>query len=137
MKTLLKTSAGSWGYLALALACLIQWNGSDPWMRVDWFAGLYFACRFVGSLHSIASSLCAFRSRPVRNEWWALDSDPEGPKWVMVLMALDLLVFLDYGHWHFHPLAFTSPSADNRLVTLCCGDILANLDRCVSGSIFQ
>ena len=34
MKTLWKTVACSWGYLALALACLIQWNGSDPWIRV-------------------------------------------------------------------------------------------------------
>lgn len=109
MKTLLKTVAGSWGYLALALACLIQWNKSDPWIRVDWFTGLYFACRFVGSLHSIASSLGAFRSKPMRNEWWALDSDPEGPKWVMVLMALDLLVFLDYGHWRFTPWLLQLP----------------------------
>jgi protein-S-isoprenylcysteine O-methyltransferase Ste14 len=39
----------------------------------------------------------------VRQEWWALNSDPEGPQWVIVLMALDLIVFLDYGHWRFTP----------------------------------
>jgi protein-S-isoprenylcysteine O-methyltransferase Ste14 len=36
-------------------------------------------------------------------EWWALDSDPAGPKWVMFLMAADLVVFLDYGHWQLVP----------------------------------
>ena len=98
-----KTLIGSLGYLAIAVGCLVQWNGRHAWMRLDWFAGGYFTLRILGSLHSIASSLGAFRSRPVRQEWWALNSDPEGPQWVMVLMALDLVVFLDYGHWRFTP----------------------------------
>jgi protein-S-isoprenylcysteine O-methyltransferase Ste14 len=103
MKILWKTLVLSLGYLAVALACLIQWKGSNPWIRVDWFAGGYFAFRLAGSLHSIFSSRPAFRSGSLRQEWWALDSDPAGPKWVMVLMALDLVVFLDYGHWQFTP----------------------------------
>jgi protein-S-isoprenylcysteine O-methyltransferase Ste14 len=102
-KILWKTVAGSLGYLAVAIACLVQWRGSQLWTRLDWFAGSYFALRFIGSLHSIVSSLDAFRSRPLRREWWALDSDPEGPQWVMLLMALDLVVFLDYGHWRLTP----------------------------------
>jgi protein-S-isoprenylcysteine O-methyltransferase Ste14 len=101
-----KTLACSLAYLAVAVACLVQWNAPKPWLRVDWFAGSYFVLRFAGSLHSIVSSLGAFRSRPLRQEWWALNSDPSGPRWVMVLMALDLLVFLDYGHWQLGaPLA--------------------------------
>lgn len=104
MKEILwKTLTGSVAYLAVAIGCLVQWSGSQPLLRVDWFAGAYFALRLAGSVHSIASSLSALRSRPVRQEWWALNSDPEGPRWVMVLMALDLLVFLDYGHWRFTP----------------------------------
>jgi len=102
-KTLWKTLAGSLGYLAVAIACLVQWTGSRPWTRVDWFAGGYFALRLIGSLHSIISSLDAFRSKPLRQEWWALNSDPEGPRWVMLLMAFDLVVFLDYGHWQLTP----------------------------------
>lgn len=94
-----KTLVCSLAYLAIAVACLIQWNSPHPWTRVDWFAGSYFALRLVGSLHSMVSSVGAFRSRPLRQEWWALNSDPAGPQWVMVLMALDLVVFLDYGHW--------------------------------------
>jgi protein-S-isoprenylcysteine O-methyltransferase Ste14 len=103
IKMLAKTFAGSWAYLLIAIACLVQWHGPHPWIRFDWFSGSYFACRFLGSLHSIVSSMGAFRSKPLRREWWALDSDPEGPRWVMVLMALDLLVFLDYGHWRLTP----------------------------------
>jgi protein-S-isoprenylcysteine O-methyltransferase len=91
------------GYLLLALACLVQWRGPLLWERLDWFAGSYFALRFVGSLHSILSSLGVFHSKPLREEWWALNSDPTGPHWVMLLMAFDLTVFLDYGHWQLTP----------------------------------
>ena len=98
-----KTLACSLAYLGVALACLIQWTSPHPWARVDWFAGSYFALRFAGSLHSMVSSLDAFHSSRLREEWWALDSDPAGPQWVMVLMALDLVVFLDYGHWRLTP----------------------------------
>jgi len=102
-QTFWKTLAYSVGYLAIALACLIQWRGTDHWQRVDWFAGSYLALRLVGSLHSVVSSLSVFRSGPVRREWWAISSDPGGHHWVMVLMALDLIVFVDYGHWRLTP----------------------------------
>jgi protein-S-isoprenylcysteine O-methyltransferase Ste14 len=98
-----KTLACSLAYLLVAAACMVQWNGADHWPRVDFFAGSYFALRLIGSLHSIASSLGALRSQPLREEWWASNSDVAGSQWVMVLMAFDLLVFLDYGHWHLGP----------------------------------
>jgi protein-S-isoprenylcysteine O-methyltransferase Ste14 len=98
-----KTLVFSLGYLGVAVACLVQWNAPYPWARLDWFAGTYFALRLAGSLHSIISSLGVFRSGSLRQEWWALHSHHAGPKWVMVLMALDLLVFLDYGHWRLTP----------------------------------
>jgi protein-S-isoprenylcysteine O-methyltransferase len=91
------------GYLALALACLIQWNGTTAWARVDVFAGTYLALRIAGAIHSILSSYGVFRSEAKMQEWWALSSDPNGPKVVALLMALDLLAFLDYGHWLLVP----------------------------------
>lgn len=103
MKAFWQTLLASVGYLALALLCLIQWRSAHPFARVDWFAGGYFVLRLAGSLHSVLSSVGAFRSKPIREEWWALDSDPQGPRWVMLLMALDLAVFLDYGHWRIIP----------------------------------
>lgn len=101
--TLRKTLICSVGYLGLAVACLVQWNASEMWTRIDWFAATYFALRLAGSLHSIFSSVGVFRSSALRQEWWALNSDPAGPQWVMALMALDLVVFLDYGHWQLTP----------------------------------
>jgi protein-S-isoprenylcysteine O-methyltransferase Ste14 len=98
-----KTLVCSLAYLGVAVACLIQWNASNLWARIDWFAGIYFALRLPGALHSIISSVDVFRSGTVRQEWWALNSDPAGPQWVMVLMVLDLVVFLDYGHWRLTP----------------------------------
>ncbi len=97
-----KTLSGSLAYLGVALACLVQWNQSNPWLRLDWYAAGYFALRLVGSLHSITSSLGVFRSRSLRREWWASNSRM-GPQWVMLLMTLDLVVFLDYGHWRLVP----------------------------------
>ena len=35
---------------------------------------------------------------------WGLVSVPTGPFFVMVLLRLDLVVFLDYSHWRFIPL---------------------------------
>jgi protein-S-isoprenylcysteine O-methyltransferase Ste14 len=93
----------SLGYLALALGCLIRWGTPYPWLRVDLFSGGYLMLRFLGSVHSLVSSREVFLSKPVMQEWWALNSDPAGPQWVMFLMALDLVVFLDYGHWRLTP----------------------------------
>jgi protein-S-isoprenylcysteine O-methyltransferase Ste14 len=90
----------SLGYLALALACLVLPGTPHPWIRLDYFSGGYLALRFLGSIHSLVSSREVFHSKPVMREWWVLDSDPAGPKWVMFLMVADLAVFLDYGHWH-------------------------------------
>lgn len=98
-----KTLAWSLSYLGLALACLVQWNAPNPWVRIDWFTGSYFVLRLGGSLHSIVSSLGVFRSATLRREWWGLNSDRGETRWVMLLMALDLVVFLDYGHWRITP----------------------------------
>lgn len=98
-KTFWITLAFSLGYLVLALGCLVQPGAPHPWLRVDYFAGGYLALRFLGSIHSLISSRGVFHSKPTMREWWALDSDPAGPKWVMFLMVADLTVFLDYGHW--------------------------------------
>lgn len=95
------TVSFSLGYLALALLCLLRWRSANPWLRVDQFSLGYLCLRALGSIHSLISSRHVFRSSTVKQEWWALNSDPSGPLWVMVLMAADLLVFIDYGHGPF------------------------------------
>src|ERR1700756_3732747 len=86
-KTFWITLAFSLGYLVLALGCLVLPGTPHPWLRVDYFAGGYLALRFLGSIHSLISSREVFHSKPTMREWWALDSDPPGPKWGMFLMA--------------------------------------------------
>lgn len=90
-------------YLALALACLVQWGAPDLWSRVDVFSGGYLLLRLIGSIHSIVFNRQVFGSEETRREWWAMTSDPGGIKWVVLLMAADLAVFLDYGHWRLTP----------------------------------
>lgn len=94
------TAALSLAYLLLALACLIQWGTARPWTRVDLFSGVYLGLRLLGALYSLASSRRAFRSRPLRREWWGETSVAATERWVILLMFGDLMVFLDYGHWH-------------------------------------
>ncbi len=94
-----KTLAASLGYLVLALLCLMRWGTPHPWARVDFFAGGYLCIKLLNVSHSVWSSRGVFRSKSVMREWWALDSDPKGPKWISLLMILDLTIFLDYGHW--------------------------------------
>jgi protein-S-isoprenylcysteine O-methyltransferase Ste14 len=102
-KTLWTTLIPSLLYLALALACLIEWHARNPWSRVDLFSGGYLAIRLLGSIHSVVSSREAFRTSQVRQAWWGIDSSPGWTRWVKLLMASDLLVFLDYGHWRLTP----------------------------------
>ncbi len=104
----MKTSFGttltcSLGYLLLVLACLAHWRHLQPSLQLDYFSGGYLVLRLLGSIYSLASSRTVFRSSPVKQQWWALDSDPTGPRWVMLLMALDLVVFVDYAHWRVTP----------------------------------
>jgi protein-S-isoprenylcysteine O-methyltransferase Ste14 len=98
-----KTLVSSLGYLILALLCLIQWKTPHPWARVDIFSGAYLGLKLLNALHSVWSSRSVFRSKSVMREWWALDSDPKGPKWIALLMLADLTIFLDYGHWRLVP----------------------------------
>lgn len=102
-KAFWKTTIPSLLYLAMALACLIRWGASDPWSRVDVFSGGYLLLRLVGSVHSIFFNRRVFSSEETRREWWATASDPGWIKWVVLLMAADLIVFLDYGHWRLTP----------------------------------
>lgn len=100
----LTTCSYSLGYLLLAGVCLIRWGSPDPWSRFDLFSGGYLLLRTLGSVHSIAAGRKVFRSRQVMQEWWATNSDPGGIQRVMILMALDLAVLLDYAHWHLWAL---------------------------------
>lgn len=101
--TFWKTVAWSLTYLLVAFACLVRWGNPHLWLGLDYFSGGYLALRLLSSIYSLSSSRRVFHSHLVMKQWWALDSDPKGPHWVMLLMLFDLLVFVDYGHWHIIP----------------------------------
>ena len=96
----LTTCAYSVGYLLLAALCLGRWGTPGHWPRFDLYSGGYLLLRTLGSIHSLVASRRVFRSRQVLQEWWATNSDPGGIQRVVILMALDLAVLLDYAHWH-------------------------------------
>lgn len=98
------TSILSFVYLLAAFACLIQWGSSRPWVRVDLFSGGYLGLRVLGAVYSLISARLVFRSKQLRREWWGQTSNPAVVRWVILLMIGDLLVFLDYGHWHTSPV---------------------------------
>ena len=102
-KRFFATIAGSLGYLFLALLCLIQWSGPGVWGRVDFFAGGYLGLRFLSAIYSLFSSHAAFQSNVRLKRWWGQDSDSRWTSRVKLLMAADLTVFLDYGHWRLTP----------------------------------
>jgi len=95
----LTTCSYALGYLLLAGACLIRWGTPDPWSRFDLFSGGYLLLRSLASVYSMAAGRRVFQSRQVMQEWWATNSDPGGIQRVVILMAMDLAVFLDYAHW--------------------------------------
>lgn len=98
------TVTSSLAYLVLALLCLVDWRSQERWRHVDLFSGLYLGLRLLGAVHSIVVSRGAFRSKEVMREWWGLGSDPKAIRRVVTLMLADLVVFVDYSHWHTLPL---------------------------------
>lgn len=98
------TAALSSLYLAVALACLIRWGTTKPWTGVDFFSGCYLGLRAAGAIHSLSSARLALRSDSTRREWWGLTTNPYLEVAALLLMACELLVFLDYGHWHILPI---------------------------------
>lgn len=91
------------GYTVVALLLLRQWGQPDPWSRVDVFSvsGLLFNA-LLG-----AQQLRTVRRLPpsqeVRNEAFGYTFDPAMARWVSVLGLGELLIYLDYGHWHIAP----------------------------------
>ncbi len=97
------TAVPSLLYLAVAFACLVQWDVNKLWSRIDAFSGCYLGLRLMGILHSLAFGRGAFRSKQLRREWWGTTAFPGEIKYVVLLMLGDLTVFFDYGHWHLVP----------------------------------
>ncbi len=88
------------GYVALALACLRQWGTSTPWARVDVFSGTFLGLMILTIPYELYIGRATLRSREVFREASGMTYDTRTLAVGALLSAGDLLVFLDYGHWH-------------------------------------
>jgi len=98
------------GYLAVALACLIQWGKPSLWVRVDLFSGGYLLMRALPVLRSVLNPPGVRLSSECQRERWGSTAAPGWVSWALALSLADLAVYVDYGHWHLVP-SLERPSA--------------------------
>jgi len=93
------------GYVGLALACLYQRGTPVPWSHVDAFSGGFLALMAVAIPVDLAAGLgrAVLRSPQILREASGMTYDPATLVLLGFLGAGDMLVFLDYGHWHLVP----------------------------------
>jgi protein-S-isoprenylcysteine O-methyltransferase Ste14 len=97
--TLLLTLA----YFALALVCLRQWGTPQPWARVDVFSGGFLGLMIFAMILEFRFGLPTLRSPAALRDAVGMAYDTATLVLLPLLSAGDLLVFLDYGHWHLTP----------------------------------
>ena len=88
----------------IALLCLRQWGSATPWRDLDFFSGGFFVLTAIRLLYEIRFNRGIFDSREALREASGLSYDAATVRWGNVLAVADLLVFLDYGHWHLSPV---------------------------------
>jgi protein-S-isoprenylcysteine O-methyltransferase Ste14 len=87
-------------YLVVALLCLRHWKSGSPWSDLDYFSGGFFVITTSLLLAEISLKKRLFRSREALREASGLNYDRAMIRWAALLSIIDLLVFLDYAHWH-------------------------------------
>src|SRR5207253_3151477 len=98
-------------YNAATLACLFQWGSPAMWSRVNLFTGGFLVINALWILELNRFSQKTLISTEVRREFTGVEYDPlvkERTKLLATLLpvamnASEILIFLDYGHWHLLP----------------------------------
>ena len=90
-------------FAALMLVCLIQWNSSDPFARIDIFSGGYIVLSAFWVAASMSFISAAAGSKELSNELSGMTFDPLLLRAITILSVGELAVFLDYGHFHLWP----------------------------------
>lgn len=89
-------------YLALGVLCLWQWGEPRAWSRIDFFTGIALVLSvLMGAEHLSFSRSIADE---IKSEAFGTSYDPGMAGFVTTLGVLELIVFLDYGHWHLAPV---------------------------------
>ncbi len=87
-----------------ALACLRQWGTPHPWSRLDVFSGGFIVVSTLAViLVSFGFNRAVFRSMSILREAAGLNYDPRLVVGSSFLAALDMTLYLDYGHWRLVP----------------------------------
>jgi hypothetical protein len=90
-------------YQIAALLCLRHWRSSTPWQDLDFFSSGFFVLNALLLLRRFRFSRGIFNSREGLSEASGLNYDPVTIRLGTMLAVADLLVFLDYAHWHLIP----------------------------------
>lgn len=90
-------------YLGLAFACVWQWGTPSPASRIDVFSGGFFAAGPLWIAEYLVFRRRIGRSREVQAEASGATFDPSTLTWLSALPVVELVVFLDYGHWRLTP----------------------------------
>jgi len=92
------------------LMCIRQWGENDPWSRLDGFVCLHILITALLLVYSLVYfNPMIYRSTEVEREAFGRNYDQK-TAWIgMALGAAEIIVFLDYGQWHFAPVLENSP----------------------------
>ncbi len=88
-------------YLALGVVCLWQWGEPRGWSRIDFFTGIALALSVLMGAEHLAFSRSI--AEEIKSEAFGTSYDPGMAGFVTTLGILEIVVFLDYGHWHLAP----------------------------------
>jgi len=94
-------------YTTVSLACLIQWNSPFMWSRINLFTAGFLMITGLRILQLDRFYHQALRSHNARREFSGIDYDPAAKQKTRLpipLSAADMLILLDYGHWHLAPV---------------------------------
>ncbi len=93
----------SLAYFALAFACLRQWGSTEPWARVDVFAGGFLGLLILSTIFELGLGLPTLRSTAALRDASGAAYDTATLVTLAFLSTVDFLVFLGYGRWHLIP----------------------------------
>jgi protein-S-isoprenylcysteine O-methyltransferase Ste14 len=91
-------------YLGLALACLRQWGTPQPWSRLDVFSAGFLALLTLSAALELRIGQNVLTSGDAFREASGMTYDTATLILASALSVSDVLVFLDYGHWHLVPV---------------------------------
>lgn len=90
-------------YLTVALVCLRQWGTGRPWSRLDLFAGGMLGLFAFSTGVELFIGRALLASRDALREASGATYDPASLAAGAALSLGDVLIYLDYGHWHLIP----------------------------------